>query len=137
MKQAQKNLIELDRAQNYRVARDDIDPRGWTVVGCDGEIGKVRTLLVDIDRLRAQYLVCDVDAQRAVLLPTAYARLDKPAARVIFDVIDKNTCEKLPPYVGAPPTEEERSTIAAAMTSGISSTTTLSADRRQLDRRSV
>ena len=137
MEQAQANLIELEHALEYRVARDEIDPRGWIVVGCDGDLGKVRTLLVDIDHMRAQYFVCDLESQRVVLLPIAYARLDKTASRVIFDVIDKNTCERLPAYVGAPPTDDERSTIAAVMTGGTSSTATLSADRRQLDRRSA
>src|SRR5215207_3044268 len=107
-----KTLIELERADSFAVAKDDNDPRGWAVVGCDGnELGKVRTLLVDTELLRAVYLVCDLTSNRAVLLPITYARLDKENSRVIFDVIDAQGCDKLQAYTGAAPDAAQQDAI--------------------------
>jgi hypothetical protein len=129
-------LVELERPQGYTVAKDDVDPRGWKVVGCDGvDFGTVRTLLVDTEFLRAVYFVCDLTPGRAVLLPIAYARLDEAQGRVIFDVIAAQACEQLPGYDGSSPTAEQRSVIDAVMMTG--SAPGPSEERRQSDRRSA
>ena len=136
MSSATTELMELERAQGYAVAKDEVDPRGWSVVGCDGEsFGTVRTLLVDTERLRAVYFVCDLTPGHAVLLPTVYARLDAGNCRVIFDVIDGQACERLPGYDGSQPTEEQRSAIDTVMIAGAGSTRC--EERRQTDRRSA
>ena len=116
-------LLELERAEAYTVAKDDVDPRGWPVVGCDSAtLGKVRTLLVDTELMRAVYFVCDLTPGHAVLLPVAYARLDQDQCRVIFDVIDAGVCAELPAYDGALPTAEQRAGIDAVIMSGAAST---------------
>src|SRR5688572_27528855 len=136
MSTATSELIELERAQGYTVAKDDVDPRGWKVVGCDGaDLGTVRTLLVDTEFLRAVYFVCDLTPGHAVLLPIAYARLDAAQARVIFDVIDGQACEQLPGYDGTSPNTEQRSAIDAVMMAGTSQAPC--EERRQSDRRTA
>jgi hypothetical protein len=128
-------LLELERAEAYTVAKDDVDPRGWTVVGCDGEtFGNVRTLLVDTELMRAVYFVCDLTPGHAVLLPVAYARLDQQQCRVIFDVIDATACAELQAYDGSLPTAEQRAAIDAVMMAGAASNRC--EERRQSDRRS-
>ncbi len=64
-----KNLNELD---DYQVAADDADPRGWQVTATDGRgIGRVADLIVDTDSMKVRYL--DVEVDRA-LSPTARER---------------------------------------------------------------
>jgi hypothetical protein len=134
MNSATTELIELERAQGYTVAKDAVDPRGWSIVGCDGvSFGTVRTLLVDTEHLRAVYFVCDLTPGHAVLLPIVYARLDAAQCRVIFDVIDGEACEQLPGYDGSLPTEEQRSAIDAVMIGGAAPMRC--EERRQAERR--
>ncbi len=131
-------LMELERADAYRVAKDEADPHGWAVVGCDGvELGKVRTMLVDTELMRALYFVCDLTPDRAILLPITYARLDPENCRAIFDVINASVCERLPAYVGVMPTPDEQDEIVTTITSGIADAAPATSDRRQLDRRSA
>jgi hypothetical protein len=128
-------LLELERAEAYTVAKDDVDPRGWSVVGCDSTtLGTVRTLLVDTELMRAVYFVCDLTPGHAVLLPIAYARLDQEQCRVIFDVIDAAVCAELPAYDGSLPTAQQRAAIDAVMMAGAASTRC--EERRQSERRS-
>lgn len=70
-----RNLSDLD---DYRVAADDPDPRGWQVTSRDGrDIGRVRDLVVDTAAMKARYLDVEVDAalnpspgERHLLIPT-------------------------------------------------------------------
>lgn len=56
------NLRLLSRMDDFRVAKDNPDPRGWEVVGRDGKrIGKVDHLLVDPGARMVRYLGIDVD----------------------------------------------------------------------------
>jgi len=131
-------LAELEQDGDFRIAKEDVDPRGWAVVGCNAaELGKVRTLLVDTDLMRAMYFVCDLTPNRAVLLPVVYARLDKSNCRVIFDVVDAAMCDRLPAYTGEMPDEARRDRIVWIIASGIANAAPAATERRQLDRRSA
>lgn len=75
-----KRLNELD---DFRVADDDPDPRGWQVTSTDGrDIGRVRDLVVDTAEMKARYLDVEVDAavdpsprERHLLVPTEAVRI--------------------------------------------------------------
>jgi hypothetical protein len=95
------SLVDLETLDNYRIPGDEIDPRGWSVVACDGiTVGKVRSLLVDLGQSKVRYFLCDID-QRRVALPTAFARLDPAEKRVIFDTAPSEAIRGITPYTGS------------------------------------
>jgi hypothetical protein len=101
--------VKLEDLKGFRVASDDPDPRGWSVVSCDAdEVGVVRTMLIDTELLKARYLVCDLRLApvHAVVLPVSYARLDADHKRVIFDLTSTDAFGRLPAYTDVPPSKE-------------------------------
>jgi sporulation protein YlmC with PRC-barrel domain len=51
--------------REFDVARNEPDPRGWTVVSQDGRaVGEVRDLLIDAERMTATYLDVALDRKR-------------------------------------------------------------------------
>ena len=96
-------LAELDSMVGFRVAPGETDPRGWTVVACNGAaVGVVRTLLIDTELLKARYLVTQLESNRLVVLPVVLARFDSPARRVIYDAAEADCIARLPDYAGLP-----------------------------------
>jgi uncharacterized protein (TIGR02271 family) len=78
------NLRLLGRMDDFRVAKDDPDPRGWNVVSQDGKkVGEVDHLLVDPSARRVAYLGVDLDRNLLggrkgdghVMVPVESARL--------------------------------------------------------------
>lgn len=63
-------IVPIGAAHGFSVAREDADPRGYTVVGCDGrKAGTVSDLWVDkADRL-IRYLQVETTGGRQVLMP--------------------------------------------------------------------
>jgi uncharacterized protein (TIGR02271 family) len=58
----EEHLQPISDLSNYKVEEGDIDPRGWTVVGNDGNrIGTVDDLIVDTRAMKVRYLVVDFD----------------------------------------------------------------------------
>src|SRR5688500_16081273 len=54
----------LSRMRGHDVAPNESDPRGWTVVNRDRrQVGEVRDLIVDTDRMVATYLDVELDAR--------------------------------------------------------------------------
>src|SRR5688572_3050860 len=52
------HMRPISDLSNYKVEEGDIDPRGWTVVGNDGNrIGTVEDLIVDTRAMKVRYLV--------------------------------------------------------------------------------
>lgn len=106
--EAPEYLASLKELTDYQVAEGDPDPRGWEVIGGDGErIGRVHELLVDTAAMKVRYLDCDVDARlrpdgetRHVLIPIGYARLDQDGKRITVDVISSEDVRGLPAYDG-------------------------------------
>ncbi len=108
-----KFLTDLD---DYKVASDDPDVRGWTVVDASNhEVGKVDNLLVDMTREKVRYLDVDLnkdllgkdheplasndpsgvheyekDGDVHMIVPIGLARLDVDNKKVISDEINSN-----------------------------------------------
>ena len=78
-------LAHLDDLDDYEVADDDLDVRGWKVKTMDGkEVGEVEDLLVDLSAMKVRYLEVeldkdefDLDDDRRVLIPVGVARLNE------------------------------------------------------------
>jgi len=74
-------VAPLRELTDYKVAGDDPDVRGWTVIANDGQkVGEVNDLLVDTAALRVRYLDVELDGdllanatQRTTAVVGAYA----------------------------------------------------------------
>lgn len=102
-------VVPLDDLDDFRVAGDDPDPRGWEVVAADGRrIGEVDDLLVDTGAMKVRYLDVGVDdgvgaeADRHVLVPIGYARIDRDHDRVIVDGLSSAALHAIPSYRHGP-----------------------------------
>ena len=79
-----QRLARLGELDNYQVAGNQPDIRGWEVHGTENrKIGSVHDLIIDLVVLEVRYLVVALDrsitgdeADRQVLMPIAPARLD-------------------------------------------------------------
>lgn len=99
------NLMPLSRMDDFKVADDDQDVRGWTVIARDGErIGKVDDLLVDTTAQRVRFLGVDLDRgllsgghSGHVLVPIENVRLDRND-KVLLDSVGRNEVMSLPVY---------------------------------------
>lgn len=104
-------LAPLAELEDYRIAGDDPDPRGWEVVAADGlRAGRVAELIVDTDAGKVRYLDVrltaarfrGVDGSRNRLIPIGYVRLDEEEGRVIVDALGAAGLERLPAFTGMP-----------------------------------
>ncbi|MFN3651321.1 MAG: PRC and DUF2382 domain-containing protein [Armatimonadota bacterium] len=75
---------DLDRLENlddFEIAEDEIDPRGWDVVGQDGEkIGTIKHLLASPTTMRAHFAVVDCGGwfnQKLFAIPLDDLRFDR------------------------------------------------------------
>lgn len=113
-------LERLDMWSEYRVARDDPDPRGWVVSGGDGRVlGTVDTLIGDTGSMRVVYLavkvIHDVDpAGGTVLIPAGVVDLDVDRRRVVARGFDTDCVAGLPRWSGRPVTDEEAKAVVVA-----------------------
>lgn len=112
------SLVELRENRQYRVCRDDHDPRGWPVRTRDErELGKVTDLIIDEVALSARYLVCTFALEgRRILIPTGFARLDDRAKVVHLDFLAREDLHRLPTYRGLPLSDEEQMQVETALT---------------------
>lgn len=90
-------LERLSRMREYGVARDEPDPRGWTVVNSEGRsVGEVTDLIVDTERMTAAYLDVELDTRlfdtrdedRHVLVPLD--RAHQVGRRVLVDEVSRS-----------------------------------------------
>lgn len=104
-----RNLASLDELDDFKVADEDPDPRGWDIFAEDGRrIGEVDELIVDTSAMKVRYLDCDLDEaelgiedrERHVLIPLDNARLDENAKRVTVEGITSEDVAMLPPFTG-------------------------------------
>lgn len=101
-------LARLKDLKDYKVASDDPDVRGWTIVSGDNEnIGKVDELIVDTKRMKVRYLVVDVAENFAadkkdhyMLVPIGAARLHEKNNDVIVSGITTRNTSNYPVYRG-------------------------------------
>lgn len=103
----------LSRLDDFEVADDSVDVRGWKVTGVAGaDIGKVDDLLVDASTMKAHYLVIDLDRELTkgtagiasddpVLVPVSRARILDDDKRVQLDSAGGGLAS-LPRYRGEP-----------------------------------
>ena len=111
-------LAEMRAHREYRVCKDDHDPRGWPVrTSDDRELGKVSDLIIDEAALSARYLVCTfaLDGRR-ILIPTGFARLDDRAEVVHLGYLTRQDISRLPTFQGLPLSNEQQLAVEAALT---------------------
>lgn len=82
-------LAPMRVADGFTVASNDPDPRGWPVVGADGEqAGTVSDLWVDTEEPQIRYVEVDVTgAGRTALLPIGFTRFDGRLRKVLVNAI--------------------------------------------------
>lgn len=92
----------LSRMRGFGVSPNHRDPRGWTVVDRDRrQVGEVKDLVVDTDRMTATYLDVELnhklfdvhDDDPHVLVPIEYAQPD--GRRVVVDPISPRWFDEL------------------------------------------
>lgn len=102
------NLARLKDLKDYKVASDDPDVRGWSVISGDNEnLGKVNELIVDTKRMKVRYLVVDIMDKYAadkndhyMLVPVGAARLHEKDNDVIVSGITTRNSTNYPVYRG-------------------------------------
>ncbi len=111
-------LAELRSSPEYRVCKEDTDPRGWPVrTSDDRELGKVSDLIIDEVALHARYLVCTFALQgRRILIPTGFARFDGRGKVVHLDFVTREEAQRLPTFQGLPLSEEQQLNLESALT---------------------
>lgn len=100
------NLFALKDLDDYKVASDDPDVRGWDVISGDNEkFGKVDELIVDTKRMKVRYLVVDIvdkfslkNEDHYMLIPIGAARLHEKDNDVIVSNITTDNFKNYPPY---------------------------------------
>lgn len=106
MDEAADRIIPLDRTEDFEVAHDEPDVRGWDVYAADGRrIGRVEDLLVDADAMKVRYLDVSVEAEyyggeggHRILIPIGYALLDERGGTVEVASLDSGRVRDLPEY---------------------------------------
>lgn len=135
-----RSLILLSEHPELRVAGDDIDPTGWTLVDGEGEdCGTVVDLVVATDTMKVVYMLTAIAGERRVLLPATVARLDATHRFVIFDLLTPDLLGDLPGFVKLPLLDDEEARIVRAFTGRepIEPDMAASVDRRRSSRRSA
>lgn len=115
MNQINERIIPLDEMDRFEVAEGDPDVRGWQVFSSDGvKIGEVDELLVDTEALKVRYLDVELDdslngdemADRHILIPIGYARLDERDDHILVDALHSGTLGEMPSYAQEPLTRD-------------------------------
>jgi uncharacterized protein (TIGR02271 family) len=112
-------IIPLDELDDFQVAEGDPDVRGWEVFGSDGRlIGEVDDLLVDTAAMKVRYLDVDLDgdlladdAERHVLIPIGYARLDDDDDQIFVDSLTSTDLSQIPEYRHGPVTQDYETSL--------------------------
>lgn len=105
------NLKLLSRTDDFKVAKDSPDVRGWDVIGSDGKrVGKVEHLLIDPAARLVRYLGVDLDRSLApgrtrgdrsgdhVLVPVDTARLSRDHRDRLYIPESSTQLSDLPVY---------------------------------------
>lgn len=109
-----RHLFRMEELDDYKVASNEPDVRGWDIVDYQKEkIGVVRELIVDIENEKVRYLdvVATADlslsgGDRHFIIPIGVAHVDENENRVIVREIDKTTLASIPNYTGAAVTRD-------------------------------
>jgi sporulation protein YlmC with PRC-barrel domain len=123
-------VVPLGQMDDFTVAEGDPDVRGWEVLASDGrKIGEVDELLVDARAMKVRYLDVDVDveaddgagADRHVLIPVGYARLDRERDRVLVDALASAELAAIPAYDQGPLTRDYETSVRDSFRGGSAS----------------
>lgn len=106
--QKDRHLFKLVELEDYEVASDDPDIRGWSVLDRNRkEVGRIDELIVDPYKEKVRYLDVVPNTERSVnegdqhlLIPVGAARIDDHENKVIIDEIDQDRLENYPMYRG-------------------------------------
>lgn len=109
-----RHLYGLNELEDYKVASDDPDVRGWTIVDRDNhEFGVIQELIVDPEQEKVRYL--DVvpkhsgsgaSEENHMLIPIGVARIDHDQNRVLVTEIDKDLLNGYPTHKTEPITRD-------------------------------
>ena len=82
-------IVPMRIASSYAITSRDPDPRGFSVIGCDGQIGgMVSDLWVDRSEALARYVEIELTATKSkVLLPMTFCVIRTKPDRVVVDAI--------------------------------------------------
>ena len=76
-------IVPLRVASDHGVAKRDVDPRGLSVFGADGEVaGRVVDLWVDRSEMMFRYIEVEIAGGGRRLLPTTFARIRRDGVYV-------------------------------------------------------
>ncbi|MFC6996251.1 PRC-barrel domain-containing protein [Rufibacter roseus] len=118
-------LAALHDLTDFKVANNDLDIRGWEVIGADGQrIGVVDDLIVDRSVMKVRYLDIDVDKHlllpdvdtRHTVVPIGAAHLDDESDQVFLADISQESLARFPFYKGGPISDEMEYRIMHVLT---------------------
>ena len=97
---AEPRLRPLAELKGFRVAGEETDIRGWTLVDRRGdEAGEVRELLVDVPAKQVRYVVVWLtEPERGAALPVGYLEIDDSAGQVVTPALTREDIRLLPAY---------------------------------------
>ena len=101
-----RHLFRLGELDDWKVADEDPDVRGWKVVDRNGlKLGTIEELIVDRDREKVRYLDIAPGRDRVneddhVLIPIGLARVDDNDDKVVINEIDSEAITTFPAYKG-------------------------------------
>lgn len=112
-------LQRLNDLDDYKVASDDPDVRGWSVISGDNEkIGTVDELIVDTQRMKVRYLVVDVKDglgfeknENHLLVPIGAARLHDKNNDVIVSGLTSTNLKGYPAFRGSAITRDYENSV--------------------------
>jgi len=104
----ERKLTRLEALDEYKVADDDPDVRGWAFVGNDGShLGVVDSLIVDQEAEKVRYLDVKLDkafthsdSDRHILVPIGLAKVHEDKDEVLLNEIDRSVLLDCPIYRG-------------------------------------
>jgi hypothetical protein len=98
-------LVHTRDLDDFKLPKDEPDPRGWDVRGTDGsKVGKVEDMLFDTGERRIRYVEVALDKDFAkdtgrhyALVPIGQAQLDDENDHVVVD-LSRTDLTSVPPY---------------------------------------
>lgn len=103
-------LVPFSQLDEFKVAKEHPDVRGWDIVGGDGEkLGKVKDLIVDVNLMKVRYLdvdlrknILDDDEVHHILIPIGGVILNREDHNVIVTSITRSNLHEYPLYTREP-----------------------------------
>jgi len=116
-------LMRLSDLDDFEVADENPDVRGWKVVGSDGQhLGEVDELIVDPALMKVRYLEVEVREHFQgghALVPIGLAVVDKADEIVFLNGCDTQAIEQYPRYSGEAITRDYEVSLRRALVPGV------------------